>query len=58
MDLPKDLLVPTISNPSNSILVWNKLPTNFLESLFEFASEHLQDNGAMILLYGADIPML
>jgi hypothetical protein len=57
-DVPKDLPVPTISNPSTSIPVWNELPTNFLESLFDFASEYLQDNGALILIHAAEIPLL
>jgi hypothetical protein len=57
-DVPEDLPVPTISNPSTSIPVWNELPTNFLESLFDFASEHLQDNSALILIHAAEIPLL
>jgi hypothetical protein len=50
--------VPIVSNPSTSVPAWNQLPTNFLESLFHFASEHLQDNGAILLIHGAEIPLL
>ena len=57
-NLPKNLLVPTITNLSTYVPVWNILPKNFLESLFDFASEHLQDDSAMILIYGAKIPLL
>jgi hypothetical protein len=56
--VPEILPVPTISNPSTSIPVWNELPKDFLESLFDFANEHLQDNGTMILIHGAEIPLL
>jgi hypothetical protein len=51
-NLLENLPVPTISNPSTSISLWNVLSKNFLESLFDFANEHLQDNGAMILIHG------
>jgi hypothetical protein len=57
-NLPENLPVPTISNPSTSIPLWNTLSKNFLESLFDFANEHLQDNGAMILIHGVEIPLL
>jgi hypothetical protein len=57
-DVLEDLPVPIVSNPSTSIPVWDEMPKNFLESLFDFASEYLQDNGAMILIHGAEIPLL
>jgi hypothetical protein len=51
-NLPENLPVPTISNSSTSISLWNVLSKNFLQPLFDFANEHLQDNGAMILIHG------
>lgn len=50
VDVPDNLLVPRISNPSSSVLVWNMVDVDdFVETLFAFTVQHLSDDGAILL---------
>jgi hypothetical protein len=51
VDVPKDLLVPSILEPINSILVWNIYEKSYLDPVFEFAEECLQDDSAIIVIH-------
>ena len=48
-DIPENLPVPTISTPSSSIPPWNARHTGYVETIFEFASDFLQNDGALLL---------
>ena len=55
MDVPEGLPVPMVSDPASSVLVWNKLPKRFVETVFEFASRLVHDNGVLLLFYLDDL---
>lgn len=50
-DIPEGLPVPGISNPPTSIPAWNQETTDWLQPVFDFADNHLQDDGAIILFH-------
>ncbi len=50
-DIPEGLPVPGISDPPSSIPAWNQESKEWLQPLFDFADEHLQDDGAIILFH-------
>jgi len=51
VDLPEGLPVPGVSNPPSFVPVWNQDPKDWLHPIFDFADQHLQDDGAMILFH-------
>jgi hypothetical protein len=55
MDLPEGLPVPDVSDPPSSVPDWNAIPPNFLEDAFEYASNHLHDDAAMLIFFADDI---
>ena len=57
MDVPEGLPVPMVSDPASSILEWNKLPERFVETIFEFASGLVHDNGMFLLFHPNDFQM-
>ena len=55
VDYQEDLRVPTVSDPSNEVPRWNKfLPANF-DAIFDFADNHIQDDGAMVVIHPYDV---
>jgi hypothetical protein len=52
VDISKSLLVLNVSILSFVVLEWNNLKPSFLNNVFDFASSHLHDHGAMILIHG------
>ena len=55
LDLPEGLPVPGVSDPPSAIPDWNVVPPTFLEDAFEFASNHLHDDAAMLIFLADDI---
>ena len=51
VDIPEGLPIPGISNPADSIPPWNEDSKIWLNPIFEMADQHLQDDGAMILIH-------
>ena len=51
VDMPEGLPVPGISILSTSIPQWNFEPKDWLQPIFDFADQHLQDDGAIIIIY-------
>ena len=51
VDMPEGLPVLGISIPSTSIPQWNFEPKDWLQPIFDFADQHLQDDGAIIIMY-------
>jgi hypothetical protein len=50
-DIPEGLPVPGISNPPTSIPTWNQEADEWLQPIFDFADNHLHDDGAIILFH-------
>ena len=50
-DIPEGLPVPGISNPPTSIPAWNQDTHEWLQPVFDFADNHLHDDGAIILFH-------
>ena len=50
-DIPEGLPVPGISNPPTSIPAWNQETHEWLQPIFDFADNHLHDDGAIILFH-------
>lgn len=49
-DVPDNLPVPYISNPTNVVPEWNNTPADeFVEPLFAFAQDHVGDDGGVLL---------
>ena len=57
MDVPEGLPVPMVSDPASSVPEWNKLPERFVETVFEFASGLVHDNGVLLLFHPDDLQM-
>jgi len=55
LDVPEGLPVPDVSDPPLAIPEWNAVPPSFLEDAFEFASNHLHDDAAMLIFFVDDI---
>ena len=53
-DLPENLPVPNVSDPSYNVPSWNALDSDFLDELFDFADEILHDDGALLLFHPDD----
>jgi hypothetical protein len=51
VDVPEDLLVPTVSEPADAVPPWNQSADSLLEVAFVFAEDDLQDDGAMIVIH-------
>lgn len=51
VDMPEGLAVPGVSNPASTVPNWNQEPREFLQPVFDFADQHLQDDGALIIIY-------
>jgi hypothetical protein len=50
-DILEGLPVPGISDPPSSIPAWNQESKEWLQPLFDFADEHLHDDGAIVLFH-------
>ena len=57
LDIPEGLPVPMVSDPASSVPEWNKLPERFVETIFEFASGLVHDNGVLLLFHLDDLQM-
>jgi hypothetical protein len=55
LDIPDDLPVCHLSSPATAVPEWNKLRPKFLDNVFDFASVHLQDAGALLLFHSDDL---
>ena len=53
-DLPENLPVPNVFDPSYNVPSWNALDSDFLDELFDFADEILHDDGALLLFHPDD----
>ena len=53
-DIPENLPVPTVSIPSSTVPSWNSRESGYVESIFEFASYYLQNDGALLLFHCDD----
>ena len=51
VDQPEGLPVPGISNPLSAVPLWNQDSKEWLEPIFDFADQHLQDGGALIIIH-------
>jgi hypothetical protein len=51
IDVPEDLLVPTVLEPADVLPPWNQSADSLLEAVFVFAENYLQDDGAMIVIH-------
>jgi hypothetical protein len=51
VDLPKGVPVPIVSSPTNVVPPWNHCSESFLEVVFVFAEEYLQDDGGVIVIH-------
>jgi hypothetical protein len=51
VDVPEDLPVPTVSDPTDAVPPWNQSAVSLLEAVFVFAKDYLQDDGAMIVIH-------
>ena len=55
VDLPDGLPVPDVSDPPSVVPQWNAIPPSFLEDAFEYSSNHLHDDAAMLIFFADDI---
>jgi hypothetical protein len=51
VDVPKGLLVPIVLDPADVIPPWNQSIESFLEVVFVFAEDYLQDDCAIIVIH-------
>jgi hypothetical protein len=51
VDMPESLPVPTISDPPGEIPEWNTAEDDWLDPIFDFADNHLVDDGAIIIIH-------
>jgi hypothetical protein len=51
IDVPEDLPVPTVSDPTDAVPPSNQSVDSLLEAVFVFAEDYLQDDGAMIVIH-------
>lgn len=51
VDMPEGLPVPGISKPSKSIPPWKQDTKEWLQPIFDFADQHLHDDGAIIIIH-------
>jgi hypothetical protein len=57
MDIPEGLPVPMVSSPASSIPELNKRGDDFLQTVFDFASGLVHDNGVLLLFHPDDLQM-
>jgi hypothetical protein len=51
VDVPEDLLVPIVSEPTDVVPPWNQSADSLLKAVFVFAEDYLQDDSAMIVIH-------
>jgi hypothetical protein len=51
VDVPEDLPIPTVLDPTDVVPPWNQSADSLLEAVFVFAKDYLQDDGAMIVIH-------
>ena len=51
VDIPENLPVPTISDPPGQIPPRNVAEDDWLDPIFDFADNHLVDDGAIIIVH-------
>ena len=51
VDMPENLPVPTISEPPEQVPLWNAAEDDWLDPIFDFADNHLVDDGAIIIVH-------
>jgi hypothetical protein len=57
LDIPDDLPVPHVSNPTTDVPDGNKLRPKFMDNMFDFVALHLQDAGAILLFFSDDLKL-
>jgi hypothetical protein len=57
LDILENLPILILSKPSTSVPQWNTLRLGFLDHVFDFASIHVQDCGAIILFFVDDLEL-
>ncbi len=50
-DIPEGLPVPNVSTPYSLVPSWNELPEGYVGNVFDFASIHLHDDAALLLIH-------
>jgi hypothetical protein len=58
VDILDNLSIPNISNANGEVPGWNVQKAGFLDELFDFASTHLQDDGAILLFHTGNLNLL
>lgn len=56
VDMLEGLPVPGLSIPATSIPRWNHESTEWLQPIFDFADQHVQDDGALIIIHPFRLP--
>jgi hypothetical protein len=51
VDVPEDLLVPTVSDLVDVVPPWNQSTDSLLKVVFVFAKDYLQDDSAIIVIH-------
>jgi hypothetical protein len=51
VDVPEDLPVPIVSDPTDVVPLWNQSADSLLEAVFVFAEDYLQDDGAIMVIH-------
>jgi hypothetical protein len=51
VDVPEGLLAHIISSPVDVVSPWNQSIESFLDVVFVFAEDYLQDDGAIIVIH-------
>lgn len=57
VDIPGGLPVPGVSSPDSSVPDWNKRGGDFVQTVFEFATGLVHDNGVLLLFHPDDLQM-
>jgi hypothetical protein len=55
VDVPKGLLVPTVSDLADVIPPWNQSAESLLKAVFVIAEDYLQDDGAIIVIHSYQV---
>ena len=55
VDYPENLRVPTVSDPSEEVPRWNKFEPADFDAIFDFADNHIHDDGAMVVIHPYDV---
>jgi len=51
VDMPEGLPVPSISEAPLTVPTWNTDSKEWLQPIFDFADQHLHDDGAIIIIH-------